>query len=240
MSEPWPPAFMRTAPPTDPGHADGPRQPAPSRRRPPGGPARAGPPRLRPARRRTPGRRRSAHRSRAGRPPAKPAPRCSTIPSNPSSATSRLEPRPRTKTAAGRRPSPAPCWRQAVRTASRSLGSFDLDVERRRPADAVGGQRPERLVPAWPARRGRRPGRRRPSPGRHHCGDSSSSSGSVVRSPAPEGEAEVARAAARPRRSGAAPPSPPRRRPGSRGSWSRTASATRRPDTPGTGRSPAL
>ncbi len=61
--------------------------------------------------------------------------------------------------------------------------SVDLDIERRRAADPVGGQRPQRLVPrgTTPQRLGQGVQVAR----RHHRGDSSSSSGSLVRSPAP-------------------------------------------------------
>ena len=131
MSEPCPPAFMRTAPPTDPGTPtahDSPDHPPSATRRASTGRATAAPARTAPV---------PSLRSTSADPdpdptdpdpdwgsstPAKPAPRCTTIPSNPSSATNRLEPRPRTKTAGGA-PSAAAVSRSAERTASRSSGA---------------------------------------------------------------------------------------------------------------------
>ena len=112
MSDPCPPAFMRTAPPTDPGTPtahDSPDQPASATRR-----ARTGSARAAPAR--TTG---AAPAGSGSSSPAKPLPRCRTIPSKPSSDTSRLEPRPMTKIGAH---SPAARSRRAARTTSRSAG----------------------------------------------------------------------------------------------------------------------
>ena len=92
MSDPWPPAFMRTAPPTEPGtptaHSN-PVSPASTVRRATTGSAAAPPART---------------RTRPSGPGAstvtvvKPSPSCRTSPSNPASATSRLDPRPTTST----------------------------------------------------------------------------------------------------------------------------------------------
>ena len=74
-------------------------------------------------------------------------------PSNPSSATSRLEPRPSTKTAADP-PRPASTCSRHAGARRRDRRALDLDVERRRPADAVGGQRAQRLEQGGPVARG--------------------------------------------------------------------------------------
>ena len=108
VSRPWPPAFMRTAPPTDPGDADEELE--------------AGRARRPPARRASTGQRDraagahgadSADRDRA----ARTRPRAATRrPANPASATSRFEPGPTTSTGgrcAARRPS-ATAARSAV------------------------------------------------------------------------------------------------------------------------------
>ena len=125
-----------------------------SRHRPPGGPGRERQGRARPA----PPRRSPPSPAALGQlQRRRNRPRCSTIPSNPASDTSRLEPRPMTKI--GSRGSRARPGRRARRTTSRSVGAVDLDVERGRAADAVGRQRAERLLQRGPVARARRPGR---------------------------------------------------------------------------------
>ncbi len=189
MSEPWPPAFMRTAPPTEPGTPtahESPDHPASATRR-----ARTGRDRAAPAR--TVGRTSApASSARSSAPgsgnarPAKPEPSRRTNPSKPASATNRFDPRPITKTATV---APIRSCGTAHATAGRPdrlevVGSLHLGEERRRAADPVGGHRSERLV----AHRSRaeRVGQGVEHRGRrHHDGESSSTSGNDVRSPAP-------------------------------------------------------
>ena len=146
MSEPCPPAFMRTPPPTDPGTPTAhsrPVRPAPRS----GGPAPAGSPPHPPS----PWRRRRRSRARTGRArwPARAKPR---------SATSRFEPRPTIRTGSpdvdhGR--CDARRGRRASSTRARSAAA---------PTDPVGGERVRAARRARPAVRApRRRGRwRRP------------------------------------------------------------------------------
>ena len=152
--------------------------------RPRAGPAPAGPPPRLPV---PPpdGPRRATHPRPEGGPLRRSPARCTTIPSNPSSATSRLRSRANEAGGAsnsGRVLPPGPAHLvQVVRTVD--VERRGLPARRRRRWSAVPG-----ACPAWPDRPTRRPGRatRCPlSPPAHHDGDSSSSSGSVVRSPAP-------------------------------------------------------
>ena len=190
MSEPWPPAFMRTAPPTDPGTPtaqDSPLHPASATRRASTGSATAAPARTTAGARHATGR----NRAPAGRCRRSPHQDAARSPSNPSSATSRLEPRPKTKTGGGGAP------RRRVLAARPGAPRPGRRVPRpRRRAPPFPRRRRSSAgpaaCPAWPGRRGRRPGRavrRRASPPSlpccHHRGDSSSWSGRVVRSPAP-------------------------------------------------------
>ena len=175
--------------------------------------------------------------------PAKPEPRRRTSPSKPASATNRFDPRPITKTAidasaavaapaAPTRPTGGPDRLEVV-------GSLHLGEECRRSADAVGGHRPERLVTHGPGAEGVGQGlekRERPSPRRRieqHVGQRRE----IART---QGQAEIARLQGLGH--GVAQLLPGRgvhdRQPRIR--RTRTASATRRPDTPGTGGSPAL
>jgi hypothetical protein len=109
MSDPWPPAFMATAPPTEPGtptaHSN-PVSPASTLRR-----ATTGRPAAAPARRRPSG---------AMSIPASPGPRWTATPGNPASATRRLDPLPTTSSGTGRPPM-AP--RRATRSASSSAST---------------------------------------------------------------------------------------------------------------------
>ena len=226
MSDPWPPAFIRTAPPTEPGTPTAhsrPVSPAATVRR-----ARVGRATAPPARTSVP--------STRQRP--KPGPRWTTTPANPASATSRLEPFPSTSTAGrGRRRAPA--------TAHEPVLVLRLDGEGGGAADPVGGAAPERSVQHGPVaqapsarvrRHPRRPRRRvgAVAAGRHQLvGERGQVAG-------PQGQAQVAGPQQRRR----PPPQVVQARARSaaplRGGAARTASATRRPDTPGTGASPAL
>ena len=104
MSEPWPPAFMRTAPPTDPGtptaHSN-PVSPSATVRRASLGSG-APPPAL------------TADPDTAK--PAKSPSRATARPLNPASATSRLEPRPSTSTGASE-----PAVQEATRSSAARL-----------------------------------------------------------------------------------------------------------------------
>ena len=198
-------------------HAHRPRQPD-HRRRPPGGPARAAPARRRPA------------RTELGA-PAPPAPAAGVGQLRPGEAAHRGAARPRRtrrrppagwSPARSRRPGERRGRRhgatQRGRTASRSSGSLDLDEERGRAADAVGGQR-ARAASAAPARAraSSATGAQRPGRGVTTAGDSSSSSGSVVRSPAPGVRQRSPGPQQRADRPGAARPSPARRSPAGAG-----------------------
>ena len=235
MSEPWPPAFMRTAPPTEPGTPDRPGEPAPAcighaagqhrERRGRAGPHHRG----RPA------------GARIGRVmPAKPRPAA------PPPVEARVRHQHVGSPARGRRRAEAAPTRRVRRTARRTRPGrrgLDLDGEggraRRRRRSSAGraavergpraqGLRPgsqglgrasRRLTTAAPPAARRAAGSDRPRPG--------SGTGRRV-------------AASRPTagRNSSQPGGVDRR--GAAGPASRTASATRRPDTPGTGRSPAL
>ena len=189
MSEPCPPAFMRTAPPTDPG--------TPTAHESPDHPASA-------TRRASTGRDNAAPARTAGRgsawacpcstdagsgrsSPAKPEPRCSDQPLEPVVGHQQVRPAPDHEDGdrIARR-----CASGSHLTAGRPdgleiLGSFHLGEEGGRPADAVGGHRSERLVIAWPAGRAASAQGLEHRGGRHHDGESSRTSGSDVRSPAP-------------------------------------------------------
>ena len=151
MSEPWPPAFMRTAPPTEPGTPtahESPDQPASATRRASTGRARAAPARTVG---RTPG---PAPRSWTGgrdvrqSQPGEAEPRRRTSPSKPASATKRFDPRPITKTAMlASTPSPAASSLAAGGPDPLEvLGTLRFGEERRRTTHSVGGQRPEWLI----------------------------------------------------------------------------------------------
>ena len=189
MSEPCPPAFIRTAPPTDPG--------TPTAHSKPVRPAAA-------VRRATTGRL-AAPPARTVVPSmsmlAKCSPSTTARPSNPASATSRFEPRPTTSTAHARWPSTA-----AATVAERRL-VVHLDQQRGRAADPVGrepasetsrpGQVAEQLARPELDAPSRQLVRRCPittlpitrlpitTLGRRWCNRSCTSSGSEVRSPAP-------------------------------------------------------
>ncbi len=183
MSEPWPPAFIRTAPPTEPGHADRPLEPGqPGGRRAPGehgqGDAAAGR-----------ARRRSSPTSTAPISIARPARR-----STRRCRGSRR--RRRAGSSRGRRRAPGARGRGGPRRPRRrSSIERGRDEQRRRPADPVGGQRAERLVA--PGTRPERSAatstpsasveraRRRPASDRRAARRASTSSGSVAMSPQP-------------------------------------------------------
>ena len=145
---------------------------------------------------REPGRRGACGRARAGSPPppartarrldarcaAKRSPSTTTRPAKPASATSRFEPCPTTSTG------DAAARDRARRTSSRSPSSSIVNEQRGRAADPVGGQRAERHVasgaagPGSPRRIVDRAAHRRAARRQaRRC----STSGSVVRSPAP-------------------------------------------------------
>ena len=185
MSEPWPPAFMRTAPPTEPGtptaHSK-PVRPAAAVRRATTGSA-AAPPAPH-------GRAVDVDRRRSPRPARRPARRSRRRPRAGSSPADHEH---------GRRPArrrPASADRRA-RSAS---SARPRRAARPAPPTAVGGARPERRVAARARSPSAEPGSRARSAtgadGAHRSRRSGqrrgASSGSVVMSPAPSGQAEVA------------------------------------------------
>ena len=212
MSDPCPPAFIRTAPPDRARHADGPRQ-----TRPPGSAtcrARTGRASAPPAR--THERRVGPHdpsgphhgRGEGSSSPANPRPRRITTPSKPASATSRFEPRPMTNSGSPR------IARDLAQHAADALEVGRPSTSTKsggRSAHAVGGERPSGALQRAPGRRVRRPG----APVRGDRGVTTAATPAARRAassgrPRP-GQAEVAGAQHRTPPSGAARPIPGRR-----------------------------
>ncbi len=180
MSDPWPPAFMRTAPPTDPGTPtahDNPDHPASATRRARTGNASAAP---------------AAHDS--GRFASLGAPSVDRRQHQRGEAVAEVhhdpvEPRIRHQDV-GTPPDDGdrdPRSRGATESATDDIevgGPLDLEEERGRATDPVRGQRPERVQQRRAVTQSFCQGIQGVAR-RHHSADSSRSSGSMVRSPAP-------------------------------------------------------
>ena len=128
MSEPCPPAFMRTAPPIEPGHPDRPFEA--------GQPGCGSAPRQH---RQGDGRTGDAHRVPVISMPSAHSARLSATPANPASATNRFDPRPTTK---HRKVVPGDHLGDAAQVVHRRRA----DEDGRRAPDSIGRHRAERLV----------------------------------------------------------------------------------------------
>ncbi len=191
MFEPWPPAFIRIAPPTEPGTPTAHSRPC----RPAAAVRRASTGRLSAA----PARTWLPSRCRA----SKPEPSEMARPGKPASATSRFDPRPSTSTGTS-------ATGECPRHREQLLLVVTLGEERRLTPHPVGGQLAERVARSWRGCRGSprpRAGRRGGSSLAHQLGASINSSGSEVRSPAPrvQHRSPASRRAATRRRSSSRP-----------------------------------
>ena len=188
MSDPWPPAFMRTAPPTDPGTPTAHDRPGPAGIGHPAGQDRAAPVAA-------PARTTAAAAATLGRPSRQlePGETAAEMEHDPVEARVGHQQVGAAPDDEDRGPLPGRRSRRAARTAVEIGGALDLDVQRGRAPDAVGRQRTEGPVQHGPLaqRAGQCAARsaRRRSPLRRP----EQLVGQRGQVPRPQGEAEVAR-----------------------------------------------